>query len=378
MNIKSIEVNQTCSYCVLDSSFSGLEFNEHGQCYSCIDSIVRKEREWFPNSMGYRSLCEIVEAIKKRGKGQNYDCMIGLSGGIDSAYLAHIAVKVFGLRVLAVHVDSGWNSSAAVSNIESLVRKLDLDLITHVVEWHEMRDLQLAYLKSSVLNQDIPQDHLFFSTLYRIAIKYKIKDFLSGVNYATENINIINWGHPHMDSTNLKSIHRLFGTRQLVNYKTMSLLNFLWISRIQKKLIINKPLNYLRYEKKQALQLLTDEYSWIDYGEKHSESRFTKFYQQYYLPKKFGIDKRKLHLSSLIISGEITRQQALKELEKDHANEVELSRDLKFMAKKLCISVDELQKLIELPCVSHTKYPNDIWLYKLIIFIKKIQHIVYG
>jgi N-acetyl sugar amidotransferase len=361
---------QVCSFCVMDSVIPALQFDANGQCDCCKQALSRLPHEWWPDEEGERRLDSLTRALKATGQGQKYDCMVGLSGGVDSAYLAHLAVSKLGLRVLAVHVDAGWNSAAAVRNIESIVRKLDLDLHTFVVEWGEMRDIQLAFLRASVLNQDNPQDHAFFSTLYRTAMHCNISHFLSGVNYASENIIPPGWGHPYMDSRQIRAIHRLYGKHSLRNFPFMGLPEFVWQSRIMKRLTVHRPLNYFAYDKEVARRELESEYGWVDYGGKHHESRFTKFYQEIYLPRKFGFDKRRLHLSSLIVSGQLTRETALKELETPIIDEVSRRHDMRFIAKKLGITVDELECLIYAPAKSHLAYPNQMAFHRMLVRIK--------
>lgn len=305
----------------------------------------------------------LVDMLKELGKGHRYDAVVGLSGGIDSAYLAHVMRKVHGLRLLAIHVDGGWNSEPAVRNIESLVRKLDLDLHTYVVEWQEMRDLQLAFLKASVLNQDIPQDHAFFSTLYRTAGQFGIRHFLSGVNFATESIVPPRFGYPFIDGKHIRAIHARFGQRPLTSYPVMSMLEFLWMVRVRKQLTVHRPLDFLNYNKEQAKQELATHYGWCDYGGKHHESRFTKFYQEIYLPQKFGFDKRRLHLSSLIVSGQLTRAEAMVQLAQPIMDESQRRRDMKFIAKKLGITPAALTDLIDQLPVPHQQYPNHFGIY---------------
>ena len=302
----------------------------------------------------------LVQTLKEHGRARTYDVMVGLSGGIDSAYLAHVARRKLGLRLLAVHVDGGWNSDPAVRNIESLVRGLDIDLHTYVVEWSEMRDLQVAFLKASVLNQDIPQDHAFFATLYRTAARFGMRHFLSGVNFASECVVPPKWGFPSMDGVHLRAVHRRFGREELRTFPVMSFSEYLWMTRVRRQLTIHRPLNYIAYDKELARAELQREYGWRDYGGKHSESRFTKFYQEIYLPRKFAFDKRRLHLSSLIVSGQISREQALAELATPIIDETQARRDIKFVAKKLGLSREELDALIESPPISHYAYPNQM------------------
>lgn len=316
-------------------------------------------------------MAALVAMLKSEGTHRKYDAMVGLSGGVDSAYLAHLMRRKYGLRLLAVHVDGGWNSETAVRNIEMLVRALDLDLHTYVVEWQEMRDLQLAFLRASVLNQDIPQDHAFFATLYRTAAKFGIRYYLSGVNYATENIVLNDWGYPSMDGRHVRGVHQAFGRQPLTTYPIIGLVEFLWMIRVRKQLTVFRPLDFINYDKNQAKKELMQVYHWNDYGGKHHESRFTKFYQEIYLPEKFGFDKRRLHLSSLIVSGKMTREDALRELETPLAHELQIRRDMKFVAKKLGISTDELHGLIHRPPVPHEAYANQQKLHLRLTSIRQ-------
>jgi hypothetical protein len=326
--------------------------------------------EWWPGTEGRTRMAAMANTLKADGAGKPYDVMIGLSGGIDSAYLAHVAVRELGLRVLAVHVDGGWNSAPAVRNIESIVRQLDIDLHTYVVEWRDMRDLQLSFLKASVLNQDIPQDHAFFSTLYRTAARFGLKHFLSGVNYATECIVPPQWGHPSMDGKHARAIHSRFGTQPLKSYRFMGLVEFLFRTRVIKQLTVHKPLDLMSYDKETAREVLKREYNWRDYGGKHSESRFTKFYQEVYLPRKYGFDKRRLHLSSQIVSGQVSRSHAIAELDEPIVPSDQIKRDSKFIAKKLGLSVVELEKLVANEPIDHLAYPNQMQLHRWLSMLR--------
>jgi N-acetyl sugar amidotransferase len=347
-----------CSYCVMDTSVPTIVFDEKGRCPYCQHAEARRPHEWWPGAEGEARMAALVAMLKREGKNRKYDAMVGLSGGVDSAYLAHLMRRKHGLRLLAVHVDGGWNSETAVRNIETLVRALDIDLHTYVVEWQEMRDLQLAFLRASVLNQDIPQDHAFFATLYRTAGQFGIKYYLSGVNYATENIVLQDWGYPSMDGRHVRGVHQKFGRHPLATYPVIGLVEFLWLVRVRKQLSVFRPLDFTNYNKDVAKQELMQAYNWHDYGGKHHESRFTKFYQEIYLPRKFNFDKRRLHLSSLIVSGQMTREEALGELESPLTTESQIRRDMKFVAKKLGICQQELEQLIDQPPVPHEAYSN--------------------
>lgn len=364
-------MNRTCTFCVMDESNPAITFDAEGRCNCCRDALRRRPFEWWPGPEGQARMQALVATLKEQGRGKPYDAMIGLSGGVDSAYLAHVAVRELGLRVLAVHVDGGWNSEPAVRNIETLVRQLDLDLHTHVVEWQEMRDLQVAFLRASVLNQDIPQDHAFFSTLYRTAARFRIRNFLSGVNYASESVVPPGFGYPAMDGAHARAIHQRFGTIPLRQYQFMSLPHYLWLTRVRKVLTVHNPLNYLNYHKVRAQDELRRLYGWRDYGTKHSESRFTKFYQDIYLPRKFGFDKRRLHLSSLIVSGQLEREQAVAELAQPPISPRQEKWELKFIAKKLGMSVDELNAYTDAPPVDHLAYPNGMAVHAALSALKQ-------
>lgn len=357
-----------CQYCVLDESVVPLIFDNEGRCSSCRDAERALAADYHPNEKGKVLIADLVSKLKSEGRTQSYDCMIGLSGGIDSAYLAHIVVNKLGLKPLAIHVDGGWNSEKAVRNIHLIVDKLDIDLHTEVIEWQEMRDLQVAFLKSGVSNQDMPQDHAFFASLYSAASKFGVRSFLSGVNLATESVELPSGsGHPSIDGRNLSAIHEAFGSLALNTFPRMSILKYVYLTRILKHPTIYKPLNWMNYNKEEAQKVLRDVYGWVDYGTKHSESRFTKFHQEIYLPKKFNYDKRRLHLSSLIVSGQCERSKAIDILRSPISDPREIQRDKKYIAKKLGLTVIELDALISAPDVSHKKYTNDLVLLKIVM-----------
>ncbi len=366
---------QVCTFCVMDSSNPHIEFDSAGECNCCRDARRRMSREWFPDT-GPVHLEKLVAQLKQAGRGKPYDAMIGLSGGVDSAYLAHVLRTQFGLRLLAVHVDGGWNSEAATRNIELLVRNLDIDLHTYVVEWPEMREVQLAFLRSSVLNQDIPQDHCFFSVLYRTAKNFGVRHFLSGVNFSGECIVPPNWGYPSIDGRHVRAIYDRFGKARLHTFPIMGFFEYFWLTGVRRQLTIHRPLNFFDYDKTKAKQELIDAYGYKDYGGKHHESRFTKFYQEIYLPRRYGFDKRRLHLSSQIVSGQITREEALRQLNEPICSPDQARRDIKFVAKKLQLTVNELQDLIDLPPVEHDQFPNSSRWYSLASKVKRLLTVV--
>ncbi|UCJ15190.1 N-acetyl sugar amidotransferase [Pseudomonas sp. MM211] len=363
---------QCCTRCVMDTSDPEINFDEQGICNHCHQFDERACREWFPNEEGRRRWEALVQQIKASGEGQEYDCILGLSGGVDSSYLA-IKIQEWGLRPLVMHVDAGWNSELAVANIESIIKHCGYDLHTHVVDWEEMRDLQLAYLRAAVSNQDVPQDHIFFASLYHFATKNNIRYILSGGNLATEGVSPSAWHGSAMDAINLKAIHRKYGSVKLKNYKTISFLDYyLWYPFVKKMRTV-RPLNYMVYDKAEALKELQQTVGYKPYPRKHGESVFTKLFQNYYLPKKFGMDKRRPHLSSLIVSGQMTRNEALESLAEPLYDLQELEVDITYLCKKLRISRAEFNAIMLEPNNHYTKFPNWDGRYRL---LKKAQAVV--
>lgn len=364
--------NQMCIRCVMDQSDPEIAFDADGVCNHCIefDSVTRKH--WHPNDEGARLLAGILDRIKAAGSGKEYDCILGLSGGVDSSYLA-LKVHEWGLRPLVVHVDAGWNSELAVANIESIVRHGGFDLHTHVVNWEEIRDLQVAYLRAGVANQDAPQDHVFFATLYRFAVDNGIRYILSGGNLATEAIFPRSWHHSAMDAINLRDIHRQYGAQPLRTYPTIGFLNYYIGYPLLRGMRTVRPLNYLNYVKTAAVMELEQKTSWRKYERKHGESIFTKWFQNYYLPTRFGFDKRKPHLSSLIASGQLARDAALAELQKPLYEEQELEQDTAYICKKLRISREQLDSFMHAPLREATEFRN--WESRKRV-LKRLQRMV--
>jgi len=302
-------------------------------------------------------LHRLVEQIKSDGRGKQYDVIVGVSGGVDSTYLALQASRL-GLRVLAVHFDSGWNSELAVGNIHNLITNLGIDLYTQVVDWREMRDLQLAFLKSGIANADTPTDHAFGFVALEQAKKHGIKHILSGSNYVSESILPASWEYTSDDARLLKAIQRRFGTVKLKSYPVMSTLSRkIWHPYVR-GIRTHDLLNYIPYHYNEAKEQISRELGWRDYGGKHYESVFTRWFQGYYLPTRFGYDKRIAHLSSLILAGEMTREEALSRLEADHYPEPLRTQDHAFIAKKIGISVEELDSIVSAPTKTFRDYPN--------------------
>lgn len=348
---------QVCTRCVMDTTDPEIIFDDQGVCNHCyyFDNNIRPA--WPNPEAGQAELERMIRTVKAYGKGKPYDCIIGLSGGIDSSYIA-VKVAEWGLRPLVVHVDAGWNSELAVMNIEQICRRLGFDLVTHVVDWEEMKDMQLAFLRSNLANQDVPQDHAFFAALYGYAIKSKIKYVISGSNFATESILPASWGYDAMDATHVKTIHSRFGSRPRGSFPIVSFFNLFFKYPFILKMEVLKPLNYLPYSKEEAIKILEKSYGWRYYGGKHYESRWTRFFQAYYLPYKFGYDKRKAHLASLVVSGQMLRADALETLKTPLYDEKILIEDKLFVAKKLGLSLSELEEFINQPVHHFSEFPN--------------------
>lgn len=357
---------QICANCVMDTTDSKITFDQNGVCDHCNTFKKRTLPIWHPDEKSIAEMQQVAEKIKHHGKGKDFDCIIGMSGGVDSSYLVYLAKEKLGLHPLVFHVDAGWNSQQAVNNIERIVDKLGLDLYTEVIDWEEMKDLQLAFFKSGVSHVDTPQDHAFFATMYKFCSKYKIKYMLTGANYSTECIvNPFEWMYYQSDSTQLKDIHKKFGSKPL---KTFPLTNILWHKvylKYIKGIQVVKPLNYFPYVKEEATQFLEKEFGYQRYAQKHFESRFTKFYEGYWLPEKFGFDTRIVQYSSLILTGQMTRDEALENLKKPAYDPETIEHDFEYIATKLSISPEDLRKYMNEPNKTFKDYKNQYWIYEL-------------
>ena len=355
---------QICKNCVMDTTDSKITFDEKGVCDHCNTYYKDILPNWHTDERGHRDLQEIIAQVKKEGEGKEFDYIMGMSGGIDSSYLTYVAKEKYGLRPLVFHVDAGWNSQVAVNNIERLVDNLGLDLFTEVVDWEEMKDLQLAFFKSGVPHIDVPQDHAFFANMYKFAHKYKIKYILTGGNYSTECVrNPIEWMYYQSDSVQLKDIHRKFGTNPLRNYSLTSILWHKVYLRYVRGITVVRPLDYVPYHKEEAMQLLVDKFGWQRYPQKHFESRFTRFYESYWLPKRFGYDTRKVQYSSLILTGQMTREEALEKLSEPGYDEETIAQDFEYVATKLGISVEQLQGYMDMPKKTYKDYRSQESIY---------------
>lgn len=371
-----------CTNCILDSDDDAfITFNEQGVCNHCQHYKEEESRNSHNSTALQKQLQDHIDKIKRVGAGKPYDCILGISGGVDSTYLA-LKAKEFGLRPLLVHFDNGWNSELAVKNIENIVTKLGFDLHTVVIDWEEFRDLQLAFLRASVIDIELITDHAILASLYKLAIQHQIKFILSGVNFVTESILPSAWIHDKRDHVHIRALNKLFGTRELKKFpllNSMLLIRAAWLG-VQSVAL----LNYMPYVKKEVKMIIIDQLQWRDYGGKHYESIFTRFYQSYILVKKFGVDKRKAHLSNLICSGQMTRTEALNEI-KTPSYPPDLQRqDLTFVLKKFGLTEAEFDEIMKLPVKKHTDYPVNEGIYDrykiLMLFsplwklLKKIRH----
>lgn len=350
----------------MDTTAEEITFDAKGVCNFChyFDQNIKPILDRARSGEGKKLLDQIVVVIKRAGQGKPYDSVLGISGGTDSSYLAHLAAEL-GLRPLVVHVDTGWNSPESELNVKRLVAKLGLDLEIITVDWEEMRDLQLAFYKASVKNCEIPQDHAFLAALYKKAAEIGVHYILSGGNFATESILPRSWGYNAGDLRHLLAIHKRFGTRPLRKFPTLSFVERYVYYPIVRKIKEVRLLNYVPYNRAEAKRILADRYGWQDYGLKHYESVLTRFFQGYYLPTKFGIDKRKAHLSSLILSGQITREEALEELKKPpYPSKEMLERDKAYIAEKLGLSLEEWEEILALPPRDHREFPTSEFLFR--------------
>ncbi len=340
---------QICAKTIMDTTDPTIVFNEKGESDYYTNYIKTILPNWHTDERGYAELMKEAEKIKKDGRNRDFDCIIGLSGGLDSSYAAYVAKEIMGLRPLIFHVDAGWNTDKAVGNIEKLVNGLGLDLYTEVINWEEMKDLQLAFLRSQIADQDLPQDYAFFSALYKFARKHKIKYVLTGGNFSTECCREPEeWGgFPGIDTTLVKDIHSKFGKRPLKTFPLVDILNYKIYYRYVLGMKVFKPLNLVPYIKKDVERFLFEKYGWESFQHKHHESRFTRFYEDYWLPRKFGYQKRKAHFSSLILTGQMTREEALERVSKPELSEEFLLKEFEYVADKLDLTKEELQDIFE-------------------------------
>lgn len=362
---------KACSRCVMDSTAKEISFDSKGECNFCKHYDNVENTEVFSDKGGQEKLDLLISQIKKKGKNKKYDVLIGLSGGVDSSYVAYLLKKKYNLRALAIHLDNGWNTELAVANVEQIVKRLDIDLITKVLDWEEFRDIQSSFLKSSISNIEIPTDHAIWATLIKTAGKHGISYIVAGNNVVTEAIMPESWLYGSKDSKLIRSIHKKFGKIKMKTYPfltTFDFFQYLLLRNIRWVPI----LNYIPFVKEDAKKLLIDELGWRDYGGKHYENIFTRFFHAYYLPEKFGYDLRKSYLSALICSGQMTREDAVKELNNPPASKSLLNQDRDYVIKKLLLNNNEFDEIINNPNKDYTDYPNNESLWQKFDWFVKI------
>ncbi|MEN6452772.1 MAG: N-acetyl sugar amidotransferase [Prolixibacteraceae bacterium] len=353
-----------CTNCVMDTTDSKITFDEKGVCDHCNTYYKDILPNWHTDQRGEDALRRITDNIKKEGKGKDFDCIMGMSGGIDSSYLLYVMKEQFGLRPLVFHVDAGWNSQIAVNNIERLIDALGLDLYTEVINWEEIKDLQLAFFKSGVPHIDVPQDHAFFATMYKFASKHNIRYILTGGNYSTECVrNPLEWMYYQSDSVQLRDIHKKFGNQPLKSYPVTNILWHKIYLPYVKRIKLIRPLDFVPYDKEAAMQLLINKFGYQRYPQKHFESRFTRFYESYWLPVRFGYDTRKVQFSSLILTGQMTRDEALGKLKQPAYDKETIKQEFEFVANKLGITPDELQSFLTMPKKTYKDYRSQENIY---------------
>lgn len=347
----------------MDKTAEEIVFDQKGICNFCnnYDNVLVKEI--YSDKDGEKRLERLIQEIKRKGKNSDYDCLIGLSGGVDSSYVAYLVKKKYGLRTFAVHLDNGWNSELAVANVEQIVKRLDIDLHTNVLDWKEFRDIQLSFMKSSISNIEIPTDHAIWALLIKTAGKMKIPYIIAGNNVVTESIMPESWLYGSKDSKLIRSIHNQFGKVKMKNYPYLSTFNY--VDYLLLRGIRWVPiLNYVPYVKSEAKQLLIDELGWRDYGGKHYESIFTRFFHAYYLPEKFGYDLRKSYASALVCSGQISREEALEEVSMPPAPIEIIEQDKEYVKKKFALSDEEFNAIMTSPNKTFADYPNNDKLWR--------------
>ncbi|NDC77185.1 MAG: N-acetyl sugar amidotransferase [Chitinophagia bacterium] len=360
-----------CTRCVMDTvGDERITFDEQGVCNYCHGYTWLHKTSVPDAATGARMVAEKVAEIKAARKPGGYDCIMGLSGGVDSSYLAYIA-KREGLNPLCIHFDNGWNSEQAVQNIHHIVHKLGFDLETYVIDWDEFRDLQRAYFKASVIDIEALTDHAIFASMYKLAFRMGIRYVLSGSNVVTEAILPEHWTHRKSDYINIIDIHRKYGS---IPIKSFPMIDKKTKDRIRSwGLQTVEMLNWIPYDKKEAKQTLIRELDWQDYGGKHYESIFTKFYQAYILPVKFHVDKRKAHLSTLICSGQMTREQALAELQLPLYDPKELKKEKEYVLKKLGFTEEEFDEMMSQKPVPHNSFEVEGSLFNYYPILKPVR-----
>lgn len=350
----------------MDTSDSKITFDEHGWCDYCQNYSKNILPNWHPNEKGIAAITPMIERIKREGKGKDHDCLIGISGGLDSSYVTYVAKEKFGLRPLMFHCDTGWNSDLGVLNIQRIIEGLGLDLVTEVVNWEEMKDLQTAFFKSQVPFVDTPQDLALFSAIYNFAAKNKFKYVITGGNYSTECVReSLEWTYFSTDMRHVRDVHRRFGTRPLETFPTCDILKYKMFYRWIKGIRVLKLLDSVPYIKKEAIRELSEKFGWRPYPQKHYESRFTRFFESYWTPRKFGFDKRRAYLSSEILTGQLTRDEALIRISTPELEETEMRKEFEYVAKKLDLTVAEFEEIFRGANKTFADYNNNFRLISL-------------
>jgi N-acetyl sugar amidotransferase len=370
---------QVCTRCVMDTSAENIVFDEQGICNYCSDFTIVLEQAKLSAADSIAAKDQFIEKVKESGRGKQYDCIVGVSGGVDSSYALYLAVKL-GLRPLAVHLDNGWNSELATHNIANLVKSLGVDLHTHVIDWNENRDLQRSFFAAHVVDIELLMDNAMMAINYQQAAKYGLTYILAGMNISTEGMNMPpGWNHFKRDAKNIRAIQKRYGTVSIKTHPLLSVLDYIWFERFR-KIKWTSFLDYFPFVKLDAIEILKAECAYRPYPYKHYESIFTRFYQAYILPKKFGIDKRRLHLSTLVVSGQMSRDEAIEMLKSDpYPDPKQMEQDKTFVLKKLGFTeqgFDEYIAAVEIPhAVYGTEEPlqNNIAAFYRLLFKRASQ-----
>jgi putative aminotransferase len=358
---------QICAHCIMDTSDPNIVFDERGRCDYCNNFSSKIQPHWHIDQKCEVTLQLLADKIRKEGNGKDFDCIIGLSGGLDSSYVAYVVKEKMGLRPLLFHVDAGWNTDKALGNIEKLVDGLGSELFTEVINWEEMKDLQVSFLRAGIPDQDLPQDAAFFSALYKFARQHGVKHVLTGSNFSTECCREPEeWGgYLGIDKLLFDDIHRQFGKLPLETFPLTDILVYKLYYQKVLGMKVHYPLNLVSFVKKEAEDELAQRFGWQRFQHKHHESRFTRFFEDYWLPRRFGFHKRRAHFSSLIQTGQMSREVALERIAKPEMDEHFLRQEFEYVAHKLDLTVEELQQIFDSPKKTYRDYRNKRWLIGL-------------